>query len=156
MTATKKSIRFFTVLALIFAMVLSIASVPTSAAGVEDWGWGGEQSPSFSVHGYNLTPVKTLTESGILYVDASFTLTDRNTNSNPANCILEIRDTAGNVLASARKQTNSYGSCAIDFIDTWIYQPGQKIQIYTGIYDAVTGAPRYARVSYYRIFSPFD
>ena len=156
MTATKKTMRFLTVLALIFAMVFSIMSVPASAAGVEDWGWGGATSPFFDVHGYNLTPVKTLTDCGILYVEGTFCLSDTKTNSNPANCTLEIRNTAGKVLASGKGKTNSYGTCVIDYINIWAWEPGEKVQIYTGVYDSVTGAARRARVCYTWAFSPFD
>lgn len=97
MTATKKSMRFLTALALIFAMVLSISSVPVSAAvgGPETWYTGSSTSPTLNINGYNTTYAKTIANSGTLTVSAHFTPADQLTNY---SFTLEICNAAGNTI----------------------------------------------------------
>ncbi len=105
MLKTKKSMRFLTVLALIFAMVFSIMSVPASAAGVETW-YDVKGTENLTMVGDNLTPPKTMGVSGILKIEAEFHVTD--TLKLPDNVIylLEIRSSNGIVLNLF--QLNSY------------------------------------------------
>lgn len=96
MTATKKSIRFLTVLALIFAMVFSIMSVPASAAGVETWYGPTVAEKTFSIHGSNLTYEKTMGVSGELVIVASFSSTEGMMGQ--ARYTVEICDPTGSVV----------------------------------------------------------
>ncbi len=146
MTATKKSIRFLTVLALIFAMVLSIASVPASAAGVETWNqseyfiW---EQP-FTMRGYNLTPVKTMGTMGRLHLLLTVDFLDA--NPNPANVKLEVRSTNGTVLKTfTQVMKPGFGPGISEHIDV---MAGQKIQLYMSAYDSVTGNYRTVSVEY--------
>ena len=128
MTATRKSMRFLTVLALICAMVLSIASTPVSAAGVETWYSQFKYEPSFPINGYNLTPVKTMGVSGELLVGAWMSTTDNSTT--PAVFTLEVRSTSGAVLARDTVTSTGRAHVSISLNVT----VGQKVKIYTGIY----------------------
>lgn len=150
MTATKKSIRFLTVLALIFAMVLSIASVPVSAAnigGTTTWYRGIYGTSEFQIHGYNLTPIKTIGDAGRLSFSQKFVLTDTSVNSNAARCTVEIKSTSGAVLARATGITDSDGVCEIG-VPIISVSVGQKIQIYSTVYDVNTNYARKAKSWY--------
>lgn len=72
MTATKKSIRFLTVLALVFAMVLSIASTPVSAAGAQTWYYGSATQPNIEISGSEHTSQRIMGDSGKLTIRANF------------------------------------------------------------------------------------
>lgn len=134
MTATRKSMRFLTVLALICAMVLSIASTPVSAAGVETWYKGSLDEPSFLMNGYNLTPVKTMGVSGKLTITEHFETADGN---NPDHYypvyVLEIRSLNGTVLA---RESKGWGFLYSGTLSVSIdVTKGQQIQIYTSVYE---------------------
>lgn len=145
MTATKKSLRFLTVFALIFAMVISMAGIPASAAGTETWYKGYVLEPVMTVHGYNLTPVKTMGESGTLTIDTNFNITDTSSNQYRAICVVEIRSTNGTVLA--RDSAAAFVSAA-EIVLSINVTKGQQIQIYTQIYDVVSNGARYGNVQY--------
>lgn len=142
MTATKKSIRFLTVLALTFAMVLSIISIPASAAGVEI------STPTFVLNPTYLSSVITMEENGRFYVTGKFLIDDKTVYTNPVNCTLQIRSTNGTVLAS---KTMLNGGYKIFSCDTNVSK-GQQVQIYMSVFDSVTGETRYAIVSYSTVF----
>lgn len=104
MTATKKSIRFLTVLALIFAMVFSIMSVPASAAGIETWYGPTVAEDTFPIHGYNLTPEKTMGVSGELVIVASFTTTSSGAFLGQIRYTVEICNVLGSVVYASESQ----------------------------------------------------
>ena len=143
MTATKKSMRFLTVLALICAMVLSIASTPVSAAGVETWYKGSVTEPTMYTTGTNLTPLKTMGESGTLTISATFKLTD---SSNLAQCVLEIRDASNTMIVLKHTGTTTNSLCRLKF--SIPVTQGQQLHIFTNVYDASTYAGRQAEIVY--------
>lgn len=143
MTATKKSMRFLTVLALVFSMVLSIASVPASAAGVETWYKGSVTEPTMYTTGTNLTPLKTMGESGTLTISATIKLTD---SSNLAYCVLEIRDAANTLLVLKHIDGSTNSLCRLK-ISIPVTQ-GQQLHIFTNVYDPYTFAGRQAEIVY--------
>ena len=147
MTNTKKSMRFFTVFALIFAMVLSIASVPASAAGVETWYANRVVEPETDVYDYNLTPVKTMGRAGKLTISATFkTVASQSDLPYTYDYVLEIRSVFGNVLARKVVTFTNNVQHTMNLETTVL--TGQKIQIYTGIFDHSTGAGKHAYVTY--------
>ena len=150
MTTTRKSLRFLTVLALIFAMVLSMASIPASAAGVETW-YATDNviyENDFTIRGYNLTPVKTIGSSGNLLIGVDVDLTDG--KSDPAIITVEIRLSNGTVLNRGTISTS------VPWPHLQVEAPvtaGQKVQIYIGVY--TNGVYRVGTASYYhRIYDP--
>lgn len=147
MTATKKSLRFLTVFALIFAMVISMAGIPASAAGIETW-YPTENvvyENTFLMNGYNITPKKTIGVNGKLAIFIDLTLTDTSTNSNPAIMTYEIRTPSGQVLDRDEYTTQDGTASGLSYRD---YPAGQEIHLYIGIYDSVTGKARQANVTY--------
>lgn len=152
MTATKKSMRFLTVFALIFAMVLSMTSIPASAAGVETWGASDYYifEDPFTIRGYNLTPVKTMGTSGTLFIHiTAMELLD--TSTNPMKFKYEIRSN-GTVLSSYTYYW-SPGDLPCSCVDSVQVSAGQKIQLYISAYDTVTGNYRTVQVKYGRWLS---
>ena len=155
MTATKKSLRFLTVFALIFAMVLSFASIPASAAGAENWYSSSDYiyENSFTIRGYNLTPVKTCCATGDLNIDLRVEdILDSSTN--PMIVTLQVRSSSGAVLIS--HQSNSSNWIGGVPHGMWVSCPisyGDKVQIYIGAYDAVTGNYRTIKVKYGHMIS---
>ncbi len=145
MTNTKKMTRFFTVFALIFAMVMAIGAVPVSAAGVEDWYAAEVTEPTMHVYGTNLTPVKTLKAAGNLTITADFKLTDTTDYSDIAMCVVEIRSINGTVLE--RTAWPSTFLTAKVIVRTRV-TVGQQVQIFTSVYDKDTGAKRYTDITY--------
>ncbi len=158
MTATKKSIRFLTSLFLVFTMVFFIVSVPVSAAGVENWYAGNSYSyiyeNEFTIRGYNLTPVKTCYGTGVMNINVEILqILDSASNSNPINFTIQICSTSGAVLSGFTANSADFKngfphglwtSCNIS--------NGQKIQIYIGAYDAITGNYRTVRLKYGHCF----
>lgn len=143
MTATRKTTRFLTVLALIFAMVLSIVSVPASAAGVETWYGGYVSEGSFGIDGTNTTPRKTMGVSGQLDVVVDFV--PKGSVFTQINYTVQIRDTAGRVLAS--QQLSSMLPVVRIPISLTVTQ-GQEIQLYFSAKYATTNQNVNASVSY--------
>lgn len=144
MTNAKKSLRLFTVFALVAVMVLSIFAVPASAAGVETWyaTYNPVYEDEFYFAGYNLTPVKTMGDSGTLLIGVDVDLTDG--NPNPAIITVQIRSTSGTVLASGSISTS------VPWPHIQVETPvtaGQKVQIYVGVY--TNGVYRSGYISYY-------
>lgn len=155
MTNIRKSIRFLTVLALVFAMIFSIASVSASAAGSENWYISSSyiwENP-FSISGYNLTPTKTCCANGTLNITANF-LSIEDLGTNPFNFHLQIRNANGTVLAQC-------SGCSADFasgLPQYLYVScpvnyGQKVQIYIDAYDTITGNYRIVKVNYAHLLS---
>ncbi len=149
MTATKKSLRFLTVLALIFAMILSFATTASASSidGTSTWYRGIYGTSEFSIHGYNLTPVKTIGDSGKLAFSQKFVLSDTANNSNTARCTIEIRTTSGTVLSRIAGITDADGVCSMTAPAINVTS-GQKIQIYSSVYDTSTGYARRASCWY--------
>lgn len=144
MLKTKKSMRFLTVLALIFAMVFSIMTVPASAAGIEDW-YADKETENLTMFGENLTLPKTMRVSGILVIEAKFHVTD--TLKLPDNVIyvLEIRSSNGTVLA--RKTALSPAPLFTLRAEAHVTS-GQEVQIYTSAKCTVHDAKMNAKVEY--------
>ena len=152
MTATKKSLRFLTVLALIFAMILSFASISTSAAGAETWYVTDDYifENNFTIRGYNLTPVKTMGASGTLHILFELnSLLDTGTNPNDLVYTYQIRSASGTVLLGGTEKFSSTNDGLPFAVFTQInVKQGQKVQIYISVYDIVTGVYRTASVGY--------
>ena len=128
----------------VIAMVVTFV-IPASATGVETWYAGYVLEPAFSQTGYNITPTKTMGTSGTLYITATFTITDASSYSTPAHCVLEIRNAyTGATLARDEYNITNYDVLSVS---TSVYQ-GQKIYIYTGVYDSSSGVARTATVRY--------
>lgn len=104
MLKTKKSMRFLTVFALIFAMVFSIMTVPVSAAGIETWYGPTKAEDTFPIHGYNLTPEKTMGVSGELVIVASFTTTSSEAFLGQIRYTVEICNVLGSVVYASESQ----------------------------------------------------
>lgn len=153
MLKVKKSTRIFLAFVLTMAMVFSLATT-VSANGVDGtttWQAGYKTSSEMHINGYNLTPVKTMGISGSLWIEQVFLLEDLSSaNSNPANCTFEIRSTNGTVLARGTAVTSTdtltYGRCSISLRIP--VTSGQKIQLYSSVYDSSTGYARRASVRY--------
>ncbi len=146
MTATRKTMRFITVLALILMMVFSITSVPASAAGVETWYAATVTEPVIPMSGYNLTPVKTMGVQGVLYIQAEFETTSNIMYPNKPYYLLEIRSLDGRVLARSGYSEMCVTSATQE---THVFvNAGQKVQIYTAVYDQNTGVWYNANVKY--------
>lgn len=144
MTATRKTMRFLTVLALILAMVFSIASIPASAAGVETWGSGLKYEGPITINGTNTTPTKTMGASGTLKITANFTPNVVQFSTN-VKCVVEIRDLAGRVLAS---HTSTGALIVIAVPVSLSVTQGQQVRVFFGVYNASTGSQLSSSVSY--------
>lgn len=133
MTATKKSMRFLTVLALIFAMVLSIASVPVSAAigGPETWYKGSGISDPIPIDGENTTYRKTMGDSGVLTITAVYKPSVEGLER--VKCVLEIRNANNQTISRSEGYavfTQGVVSASINV------SKGQEIFIFMGTYDS--------------------
>ena len=96
-------------------------------AGNETWsgsGFGG----SYTFIDYNLTPVKTMGESGTLIISGSFTGNDGYANASPIKLTVQIRSTSGAVLGSTVVGDDRSG--ATHFAVTAPVSKGQQIQLY--------------------------
>lgn len=134
MTATRKSARFITALALIFAMVLSIASIPVSASGVETWYGPLKTEESFDFYGTNLTPIKTMGVSGELTVSATFVPSVIFTQ---VNYTLEIRNVSGNTVLASKSFSSALVYCPLS-VSLNVTQ-GQQITVFCSATNASTG-----------------
>lgn len=148
MYKTKKNFRFLTVFALVLTMFVTFC-IPASAAGVETWYASAVWEPTMYFTGGNLTPTKTMGVSGTLYVTATFTLTDTSNYGTPARCVLQLRDTSGNVLVQQTGITYTSVTLTVSLAVT----QGQQIRVYTGMYDYSTGVARSAQVQYCHFIS---
>lgn len=124
--------------------MLSFGSINVFASGEETWYKGSQTFPTFILNPYNLTPVKTMGDSGQLTITARFYIDDKTAYTNPVDCKLQIRSTDGTVLAS--KSYSTWGYVALT-CEANVYK-GQKVQIYMSVYDSITGETRYAKLSY--------
>lgn len=150
MTNVKRSLRLFTVFALVATIVLSIFAVPASAAGVETWYKTDDYiyENQFTFKGYNLTPVKTMGASGTLHlIIAALELMDTSTYSTPMNFRFDVRSYSGTILYT-HSETISSSQLSSAFFITVPVSYGQQIQIYTSAYDSVTGNYRTLKVEY--------
>ena len=96
-------------------------------AGTETWygsGFGG----SYSFTNYNLTPVKTMGNSGTLVISGSFYGDDGYANSSPIKLTAQIRSTSGVVRASTVVVDDRSG--ATGFVMSCHVTAGDKIQLY--------------------------
>ena len=96
-------------------------------AGVETWygsGFGG----SYTFTNYNLTPVKTMGNSGTLVISGSFYGDDGYANSSPIKLTAQIRSTSGAVRASTVVVDTRAGY--ISFTVSCPVSVGDKIQLY--------------------------
>ena len=96
-------------------------------AGTETWygsGFGG----SYRFTDYNLTPVKTMGQSGTLVISGSFYGDDGYANSSPIKLTAQIRSTSGAVRASTVVVDTRAGY--IHFTVSCPVSSGDKIQLY--------------------------
>lgn len=100
------------VLSLVAVLMASIMafSVPAMAAGTETWYGGWVDEPTIVVTNNNLTPVKTMGQSGTLHVAAAI---KRRPDLEPAGCpkvkmTMQIRDLNGNVLRSGTVSEDAF------------------------------------------------
>lgn len=96
-------------------------------AGTETWygsGFGG----SYRFTDYNLTPVKTMGQSGTLVISGSFYGDDGYANSSPIKLTAQIRSTSGAVRASTVVVDTRAGY--IHFAVSCAVSVGDKIQLY--------------------------
>ena len=96
-------------------------------AGNETWtgsGFGG----AFRFTDYNLTPVKTMGQSGLLAITGYFYGDDGYADSVPIKLTFQIRDTSGRVLATTVVEDTRNGN--IPFGVSCRVTAGQKIQLY--------------------------
>ena len=142
MLKIKKTIRFLTVIAIVFAMVISIASLPTSAAGTETWYGSYKTEGEISINGSNTTPVKTMGVSGTLKITAYFVPSIALKN---VKYVVQIRDLAGRVLAS-NTFTSALPTAPVSV--SLKVTKGQEVRIFFASYDAETGANISSKMSY--------
>ena len=96
-------------------------------AGNETWtgsGFGG----AFRFTDYNLTPVKTMGQSGLLAITGYFYGDDGYADSVPIKLTFQIRDTSGRVLATTVVEDTRNGN--IPFVISCSVSQGQKIQLF--------------------------
>lgn len=96
-------------------------------AGNETWsgsGFGG----SYTFTNNNLTPIKTIGESGRLLISGSFYGTDAFASSSPIKLTFQIRSTSGAVLASTEVIDTRNGN--IPFSVATNVTVGQQIQLF--------------------------
>ena len=96
-------------------------------AGEETWtgsGFGG----SYTFTNYNLTPVKTMGQSGTLLISGSFTGRDGYANSSPIKLTAQIRSTSGAVRASTVVVDDRSG--ATFFAVSCKVSAGDRIQLF--------------------------
>ena len=130
MTATKKSLRFLTVLALIFAMVFSIMTVPASAAGTETWYGDYVREQDIHIERSNLTYPKTMGVAGTLKINGTFTFPEGvNLVITPLTFILQIQDGTGRILAEDR--TTKLNAFAASLNVEYSVYYGQRVHIYS-------------------------
>lgn len=143
MTTVKKSIRFLTVLALVLAMMISIAFVPVSAESAETWNYGTKTQPTINISGRYDTPVKTMGGSGTLTITANFVPRVAFTQ---VRYTVQLRDVLyGNVV------TYNSTSSALAYCPVTITQGvgiHSQFTITFMAFDATTGAPVDAGVIY--------
>ena len=134
MTATKKSIRFLTVLALVFAMVFSITSIPASAIidGPETWYKGSSMSNYFTVYGTNTTNRKTMGDSGVLTITLTYKANDVG-GLEKVKGVVEIRN-ANNQTIASNESYAVFTQGAVS-VSTNVSK-GQEVFIYMATYDS--------------------
>lgn len=143
MTATKKSIRFLTVLALIFAMVLSITSTPVSAETTETWYYGSNTESNIPVYGTYITSVKTMGDYAHLTITANFVPQVAFTQ---IKYTVEIRDDSYVELLASNSSSSALIYCPVTV--RYTVQKNSKIRLVFRAYDATTGEPVNATVNY--------
>ena len=96
-------------------------------AGTETW-YGSGSGGSYSFTNYNLTPVKTMGNSGTLVISGSFYGDDGYANSSPIKLTAQIRSTSGVVRASTVVVDDRSG--ATGFVMSCRVTAGDKVQLY--------------------------
>lgn len=116
-------------------------------AGTETW-YGSGAGGSYTFTNYNLTPVKTMGQSGTLIISGSFSGADGYANSSPIKLTVQIRSISGAVKASTIQIDDRSGATFFSVVAS--VSAGEKIQLY---FDASSianppGIYRSAYVSY--------
>ena len=116
-------------------------------AGEETW-TGSGHGGSYTFTNYNLTPVKTMGQSGTLIISGSFTGQDGYANSSPIKLTAQIRSTSGAVKASTVEVDDRSGATFFSVVAS--VRAGERIQLF---FDASSianppGIYRSAYVSY--------
>lgn len=120
----------------------------TTRAGNETWtgsGLGGD----FRFIDYNLTPVKTMGQSGTLTISGNFYGNDGYADSSPIKLTFEIRSTSGAVLARTVVPDTRNGN--IPFAVSCHVSKGQQIQLFMDASSIANppGILREAKIQYY-------
>lgn len=119
-------------------------------AGTETWYGGSALAGDYTFENNNLTPVKTMGQSGTLRISGSFYGADGYASASPIKLTVEIRSTSGAVLARTIATDDRTGSTPFGL--SCNVTQGQRIQIF---FDASSianppGIYRSAHVTYYR------
>ena len=96
-------------------------------AGTETW-TGSGHGGSYTFNNYNLTPVKTMGESGRLLISGSFYGTDGYASSSPIKLTVQIRSTSGAILVNRSFVDDRSGN--VPFSISVNVTAGQKVQLY--------------------------
>lgn len=105
----KKNNKFMSFI-VFFTIFMVIFSVPVSAAGRETWYGNWVNEPTMIITNNNLTPEKTMGQSGTLHIAASI---KGRPDLEPSGCpkvklTVEIRDARGHVLASGSTREDAF------------------------------------------------
>ena len=119
-------------------------------AGTETWYGGSALAGDYTFENNNLTPVKTMGQSGTLRISGSFYGADGYASASPIKLTVEIRSTSGAVLARTIATDDRTGSTPFGL--SCNVTQGQRIQIF---FDASSianppGIYRSAHVTYNR------
>lgn len=96
-------------------------------AGTETW-TGSGHGGSYTFNNYNLTPVKTMGQSGTLLISGWFYGNDGFASSSPIALTVEIRSTSGAVLGRTSVYDDRSGN--VPFAVSANVSAGQKIQLF--------------------------
>lgn len=118
--------------------------------GTETWYGGSALAGDYTFENYNLTPVKTMGQSGTLRISGNFYGSDGYAAVSPILLTVRIQSTSGTVLASTSINDSRSGSTPFSL--SCHVSAGQKIQLF---FDASSianppGIYREAHVTYYR------
>lgn len=119
------------ILSLVAVLMVAVMTfyTPVMAAGVETWNGAWVDEPKITVRNNNLTPVKTMGQSGTLHVAASIT---GRPDLEPSGCpkvklTMQIRDLNGNVLKSGSVREDAFMPQVHLSLSV---KKGQKIQVF--------------------------
>lgn len=106
---------------------VSVEETASPRAGNETWSGSGHGG-SYTFTNNNLTPIKTIGESGRLLISGSFYGTDAFASSSPIKLTFQIRSTSGTVLASTEVIDTRNGN--IPFSVATNVTVGQQVRLF--------------------------